>query len=1684
MKEDVHMVESAELSGAKRALLEKYLRGDFLKNKSDRSIVPRRTPESIVPLSFGQQQLWLITQLMSDSPVYNECVTVHIPGHLDLVALKQSLNEIIRRHEAWRTTFPIVDGQPVQMIHPVLELPVPLVDLCHLPEAEREVEAIRLAKKEAIQPFDLAQGPLLRATLIKWSDVEYRLYITLHHIIFDGISIYQVFLQELYTIYEAFSTERTSPLLNLPFQYADFTLWQRERLQGDRLSEQLLYWKKQLAGVPAILELPTDRPRPPIQTFNGSVFLVTLSKALTGALKSLSQQQGVTLYMTMVAAFQTLLHRYTGQDDLVIGTGTTSHQGPEFKGLLGFFLNTLVLRTNLSQNPTFHELLIRVREVTLSALAHNDVPFEYVVKELQPERNLSQNPLFQVLLTFVPSPPSLSSGWTLTQMEVHTDTSKFDLYLELDDRQEGLIGRFVYNTDLFDESTIARMAGHWQILLESVVADPMQRLSELSILTEAERQQLLFEWNDAAVTSSGCQCLHQLFEAQVERTPDAVAVVFEGEYLTYRELNNKANQLSHYLQKLGVRPEVMVGFCVDRSLEMVVGLLSIIKAGAAYVPLDPASPHERLSFILADTQAPVLLSQQQLITQLPEYEGHLVRLDSDWGKISTESRENPISGVLAENLAYVIYTSGSTGKPKGVLVTHANVVRLFESTYDWYHFDKYDVWTLFHSYAFDFSVWELWGALLYGGRLVVVPYFGSRSPEAFYHLLCKEQVTVLNQTPSAFYQFIQAEETAAQKLALRLVIFGGEALEFQRLKLWFDRHGEETPQLVNMYGITETTVHVTYYPLSAADLRSNSGSVIGCPIPDLQVYILDKYRQLAPIGVVGEIYVGGAGLARGYLNRPELTAQRFISHAFGKESAQRLYKTGDLARFLPNGSIEYLGRIDHQVKIRGYRIEPGEIEAVLDQHPAVRQSIVLAREDMTDDKRLVAYVVIAQQDYPTEQQLFQLPNHLQVFHFNRNETLWLYNEIFADRGYLKHGITLAEGDCVFDVGANIGLFTLFVHQRCPDVRVYAFEPVPPIFEKLQKNIDLYGLQTHLLPFGLSNEPGIAEFTFYPHFSAMSGVYADAQEDEEIARATIHNQDKLWDQYTDELLADRFKGETFTCQLRTLSKVMRENDIQCIDLLKIDVEKSELEVLNGILEEDWQKIKQMVIEVHDREGDLAQIKDILERRGYQLFIEQNNVLANTGLYSIYALRPLQVRPVVGEPQAENAPDKLSPLLSMHSVSASELRRHLQGKLPEYMVPSAFVVLDALPLTTNGKVDRRALPAPDSARNTAKESFVAPTTPVQHHLVQIWEELLDLRPIGIRDNFFDMGGHSLLAARMVSRIEQVCGKKIPLATLFAEATIEHLANVLLAEDNSSSLVDTDAKVPMITLQIGGTKRPFFYLHGDWLYGAFYCKNLASDLGPDQPFYVLEPFNFDGLQDLPTFESMVAEHIQAMRVIQPEGPYLLGGWCNGALIAYEMARQLHDQGQRVDLLVLMDPGTSEAIDPTVSLPHKLVRRGIKRFGNLLGLRPYKQLEWFTRLQHYYRYLRYSSYREMKDSERLRYSNQNEPERKHRKMNLALPYCKPDLFTINSEPPCLNWPDIFVWVSSSYVPRDYPGKVTIFWDSEDLYRRVAWHRVNETHDVEIHIIPGNHVTSRTAHLHELAETLKKCLDEAQKAT
>ena len=644
----------------------------------------------------------------------------------------------------------------------------------------------------------------------------------------------------------------------------------------------------------------------------------------------------------------------------------------EFEKLIGFFLNTLVLRLDLSGNPTFAEVIRRVREVCLGALSHQELPFEKLVEELHPDRNLGLNPLFQVNFAFQNTPrvsPHLSAI-EVDELAVETGIARFDLHLFMEEMDGQLKGYCDCDTNLFHAETIEGMIGHFQTLLEGIVANPEQRLSELPVLTDPERHQLLVEWNDTKTDYPKDKCIHELFEEQVERTPDAIAVVYADQRLTYRELNQRANQLAHSLRKLGVGPEVLVDVCLERSLEMIVGILGILKAGGAYVPLDPSYPKERLVFMVEDSRAPVLITQSSLIERLPTHNAKVLCLDRDWSEISTESQDNPLPLTAPDNLAYVIYTSGSTGAPKGALIAHHNVVRLFRATGAWFHFGSDDVWTLFHSYAFDFSVWELWGALLHGGRLVIVPFEASRSPQEFYELLCRERVTVLNQTPSAFRQLVQGEASIidSSRLGLRLVIFGGEALDFQSLKPWFGRHGDQSPQLINMYGITETTVHVTYRIIKEADLSSGLPSLIGAPIPDLELYVLDTHRNLVPVGVPGELYVGGAGLARGYLNRGELTAERFVAHPFDDGKGKRLYRSGDLVRRRGDGDIEYLGRIDNQVKIRGHRIELGEIETVLAQHAAIQQAVVLARED-SEDRRLVAYVVAAPGCAPSAHEL-------------------------------------------------------------------------------------------------------------------------------------------------------------------------------------------------------------------------------------------------------------------------------------------------------------------------------------------------------------------------------------------------------------------------------------------------------------------------------------------------------------------------------------------------------------------------------------------------------------------------------------------------------------------------------------------------------------------------------------------
>jgi amino acid adenylation domain-containing protein len=957
------------LSAKQRELLELRLKRQGI-DASALPILPRSDEGNRFPLSFAQERLWFLDQLAPGGSPYVIAGAVRLSGQLNVGALELSLNEVVRRHQALRTRFVIVEGQPTQVIDPTATVTVPVVDLNERPESEREAHLLSLITEEAQRPFDLGRGPLLRTQLLRLERQEHMLLLTMHHIVSDGWSM-EILIRELATLYQAFCDGKPSPLVELPIQFADVAAWQRQWLQGEVLQSHLSYWKQHLQGAPAVLELPTDYPRPAVQSFRGARQSLVLSKSLIDELKSLSQPEGVTLFMTLLAAFQTLLYRYTGQEDIVVGSPTANRHRVETEGLIGFFANTLVFRADLSGNPRFRQLLSRMREMMLQAYAHQDLPFERLVEELQPERALSHTPLFQVMLAWQPAPLQAVElpGLRLSPVEVDTGAAKFDLTVLMVEQADGSVtGTWEYNRELFEAETIRRMAGHFQTLLEALVVDPDQRVSELPLLRPVERQQLLLEWNATQAEFPNHVCLHELFQAQVERTPDAVAVVCQQEQVSYEELNRRANQVAHYLRRWGVGPEALVGICLERTVEMVVAMLGILKAGGAYVPLDPDYPAERLGFIVEDTQAPVVLTQRGLMERVPNCGARVLDLDEEWEIISRQSEENPIGGATADSVAYVIYTSGSTGRPKGVAIEHHSAVALVHWAQELWSPEPLAKVLASTSICFDLSVFELFVPLSWGGTVIL-----AQNALQLPSLPAGQEVMLINTVPSAIAELVRGEAVPA---SVRIVNLAGEPLSGKLVQQLYEQ--ETIEQVFNLYGPSEYTTYTTCELMKRSAGKTPS---IGRPISNTQVYVLGKRLEPLPVGVAGELYIGGEGLARGYLRRPELTAERFIPNPFhrwpsadgrwriedseiskaesgmGSESGGRLYKTGDLVRYRPDGELEFLGRLDHQVKIRGFRIELGEIEAVLGQHPAVQEVIVLALEDRPGDKQLVAHVV-------------------------------------------------------------------------------------------------------------------------------------------------------------------------------------------------------------------------------------------------------------------------------------------------------------------------------------------------------------------------------------------------------------------------------------------------------------------------------------------------------------------------------------------------------------------------------------------------------------------------------------------------------------------------------------------------------------------------------------------------------
>ncbi|HLP89583.1 MAG TPA: amino acid adenylation domain-containing protein [Nostocaceae cyanobacterium] len=1487
-------------------LLELLLEAEGIQTEENQfSILRRNLTEA--PLSSQQRRLWFLYELEPTSSAYNICSIFSLRGKLQIEALQTAFKQLQQRHESLRTTFTVINGEPKQRIHPQPLTELTIENFQSLAETNQIIAEI--SKSEAEYAFDLQTGSLMRGRLLQIAPEEYILTLTLHHIIADAWSVGVIF-QEVITLYQIAVKEENITLPELEIQYTDYAVWQQEKYSNTVLENSLNYWENKLSELPT-LQFPLDFPRPRLQTFRGDLVKFSLPNSLTKAVRALSQQEGTTLFMTLMAAFQALLSRYTVQEDIPVGTSIANRPGMEAEKLIGFFVNMLVIRTDLTEKPSFRELLQKVRGTILEAFEHTEVPFETLVERLDVERDTSRNPLFQIAFTVLNAPkPQLNLDDLEITILANQEAARFDLELFITETEDNLNGVLSYNIDLLKRETAERFTRHFCQFLENLVAQPDTPVSQLPILTTAEYQQLIASTSPQNFSVE--YCLHEVFSQQAKLRPHRTALVFEQERLTYQELDTKANQLAHYLIELGIKPESRVGLWVSRSVDLIVAILGILKAGGVYVPFDPDYPSDRVAYMMEDSQVAVLVTQSQFTNQIPPHQASTVFIDQLTSELAALPTTNPEIKVQPDNAAYIIYTSGSTGKPKGVVVAHRHVVRLMLATEKWFKFNEKDVWTLFHSYAFDFSVWEIWGAFFFGGRLVIVPYFITRSPEDFYNLLCDDKVTVLNQTPSAFRQLMQAEELICREgeLELRYVIFGGEALDITSLEPWFDRHSDDFPLLVNMYGITETTVHVTYRPIRLKDVKQRAGSLIGQPIPDLSLYILDRNYQPVPIGVVGEIYVGGAGVTRGYFNRPQLTAERMIPNPFHGEKLglNRLYKTGDLGRYLANGEIEYIGRNDHQVKIRGFRIELGEIEAVIKRHSGVRDALVIVRQESEEDARIVAYVIPQAKNFNNEN-LKQEQTAEWQFTFNETyrsgetETNENFNISGWNSSYDNQPIPSAQmrqwlnntlarikalkPQRVLELGCGTGMILLDI---APQVATYwgsdfsqeaisrleritaqrslnnvrlllreaaDFSHIPPAYfdtiiinsvaqyfpsiDYLQQVIT--GAMQALAPGG---SLFIGDNRNLPLLNYFHSSIAFFQAEENTVKTDLKTQYQRLVETEAELVIDPQFFVNLTQSFPNLSTVeihlKAENNHNELTKYRYDVvlhkaggensatlqpvwqdwsENLQLgdlqqKILDAgvigwkgipnqrLLADDviWQWLEGENNELNNELNTVGEVRTFMannpqqigvnpadlytlaEEIGYQVTISYSPDL-NPYYFDVcfYPTNPNNKRispvmPIMGKGEiVNNQPAWIDPLKSRFTKTlVSQLKEAAREKLPEYMRPSAFVLLDNFPMTPSGKLDRRALPAPETNLTITTQSFVQPTNFTQERLCRIWSDVLGLERISITDDFFQLGGHSLLATKLVSRIREEFNIAFPLRAIFESSTIIGLAEEL--------------------------------------------------------------------------------------------------------------------------------------------------------------------------------------------------------------------------------------------------------------------------------------------------------------------
>jgi amino acid adenylation domain-containing protein len=1213
----------ADLTPAQRALLEQRLMARRSVAAHENRILARQG-DGPAPLSYAQELLWLLSQVFDDGIAYNAPGAFQLEGPLDLDVLARAFQALTERHEILRTTYKVLDGRPVQVAGPPEPVDINLVDLRSLPAQERDEKAQQTLKQESRFRFDLVNGPVMRVTVIRLSEKDHILMVNMHHVATDGYSRTAIY-RDLTALYEAFASDLPSPLAPLPIQYADYAVWQRRWLDGPAASGQLEYWTANLRGAPSRLDLPTDFPRPPVRSYEGSNMSMILDMATREGLRTAARRSDSTLFVSLLAVFATLLSRYSGQDDVVIGTPFAGRNRTELESMVGYFINPLALRIDLSGDPTFNELMERGRHATLEAFAHADVPYETVVRTINPERDLSQTPVFQAMIVLhnpawqTQRPKFEPRGIRCAEITHEKGWAKFDVLLGMSERTTGLNTTWEYSTELFRPETVARMSEHFRALAETPAAASDRRLSRLSMLSEGERAKVLGSWHGRRPSLGQRASIKELFEEQVARTPSAPAVVFDQQRLSFAELNARANRIAWRLRDAGVTAGTLVGVLMEKGIDLLPALMGVVKAGGAYVPLDPMYPTDRLQFMIGDCSPTVLLTHTKHTRLLPEGACECILALDEPGALEDDAREeDPPTTAGPEEIAYVIYTSGSTGQPKGVRIANASLVSAYFAYEEAYRLRELTAHAQMASFSFDVFTGDMIRSLLAGAKLVLCPLETIVDPAALYELMVRERIDTAEFVPATASLLFEYAERESKRLDfMRLIVVSSEAWRNEKYTYFKSLCGPHT-RLVNSYGLTEATIDSTWFEADAdTELVPGRFVPIGRPLANTRVYVLDAKLEPQPIGVAGELCVGGTAVARGYLNRPDLTATRFVPDPFVDEPQAMLYRTGDLARWLPDGTIDFLGRTDRQIKIRGFRIEPGEIESALERHPRIQAAAVTDREDDAGHSHLVAYLVAREPDRP---------------------------------------------------------------------------PAP----------------------------------------------------------------------------------------------------------------------------------------------------------------------------------------------------------------EELRELIAAQLPAYMIPSAWVQVDALPLTANGKIDLDTLPEPVFDRSAASHEMVAPRTAAERRLADIWREVLGVEEIGVYDNFFALGGHSLLAVRLFSEIERKIGARLPLAALFQTATIAGLAELI---DDPQPVVQKEGWSSIVPMRSGEGARSLFLV--GWAGGEILgYRGLAEHLGTEVSVVGLRTPGVDGDRLPPaSVEEMAAHYVREIRHFQPEGPYLIGGYCFSGLVAYEMGRQLLEQGQDLGLLALID-------------------------------------------------------------------------------------------------------------------------------------------------------------------------------------